>query len=207
MPSVRPSTSRTVQRILDAAARLFGKEGYRGASMDAVARAAGVSKGLLHYHFQSKEHLLIEAQRLTFRQIHKRIEERVKRGESGMTTALDGLDAIWESLRDMRAWAPFMVETMSLASQGGAIRAPLDGFYAEAEGMLADAIREIFPGQLDQLAFPPERLVRLVRIQIHGLIVELAYATTPDDLKRIDAAYQDLRRTFAEVVLRSPTTA
>jgi AcrR family transcriptional regulator len=205
MPSERPAASprgtRTVQRILDAAARLFGKEGYRGASMDAVARAAGVSKGLLHYHFQSKEHLLIEAQRLTFRQVHRRIEERVKRGEAGMPTALDGLDAIWSALRDMRAWAPFMVETMSLASQGGETREKLDAFYAETEGLLTDAIREVFRTELDQLLVPPERLARLVRIQVHGLVVELAYARDADALARIDQAYADLRRTFQDVAV------
>jgi AcrR family transcriptional regulator len=194
-------SARTVQRIVDAAARLFGKDGYRGATMHAVARAAGVSKALLHYHFQSKEHLLIEAQRATFRQIHARIEDRVHSGARGMSTALEGLDAIWEAVRDLRAWAPFMVETMSLASSGGPFRQRLDEFYDEAEGMLIQAIEKVFEPDLQRLVLPPNRLARLVRVTLHGLVVDLAYARSPEELARIDEAYQDFRRLFETIAL------
>ena len=201
----RPATSargaRTVTKILDAAARLFGREGYRGATMQSVANAAGVSKGLLHYHFQSKEHLLIEAQRLTFRQVHARIEERISHGEAGMPTALEGLDAIWSTVREMRAWAPFMVETMSLSSSDEPIRLRLDAFYSESEDLLTRAIERLFAGERERMSMPPERLARLVRITLHGLIFELAYARDDADLKKVDAAYADLRESFATIAL------
>lgn len=201
-PEASSRGGRSVQRILDAAARLFGKEGYRGATMHSVARAAGVSKGLLHYHFQSKEHLLIEAQRATFRQIFRRIEERVQGGERGMATAVAGLDAIWEAVRDMRSWAPFMVETMSLGGQEGPIRERLDAFYAEAEELLVQALHRVFADDVDRMSMPPERIAQLVRITLHGLIVELAYARTDQDMARIQASYLDMRRVFEEIALR-----
>ena len=51
--------------ILQAAERLFGEKGYRGVSIDEIATAAGVSKGLVFYHFTSKkalvEHILKDA--------------------------------------------------------------------------------------------------------------------------------------------------
>jgi TetR/AcrR family transcriptional regulator, mexJK operon transcriptional repressor len=43
------------QLVLDAAASLFMGRGYGPVSMDAVARAAGVSKATLYAHFSSKE--------------------------------------------------------------------------------------------------------------------------------------------------------
>lgn len=49
------TTSRS--SILTAYARLLADEGERGATMDATARLAGVSKGGLLYHFPSKEAL------------------------------------------------------------------------------------------------------------------------------------------------------
>lgn len=45
------------QLVLDAAASLFMAHGYGAVSMDAVARAAGVSKATLYAHFSSKEQL------------------------------------------------------------------------------------------------------------------------------------------------------
>ena len=44
--------------ILQAAERLFIERGYHAVSIEQIADAARVSKGLVHYHFTSKEHLL-----------------------------------------------------------------------------------------------------------------------------------------------------
>jgi TetR/AcrR family transcriptional regulator, mexJK operon transcriptional repressor len=45
------------QLVLDAAASLFMAHGYGAVSMDAIARAAGVSKATLYAHFSSKDQL------------------------------------------------------------------------------------------------------------------------------------------------------
>jgi len=44
--------------IVDAARNLFGTRGFQSVSLDEIARTAGVSKGLVNYHFGSKEDLL-----------------------------------------------------------------------------------------------------------------------------------------------------
>src|SRR5690348_16166048 len=47
------------ERILRAAMELFSARGYRGASLEAVAQAVGITRqGVLHY-FPSKVHLLL----------------------------------------------------------------------------------------------------------------------------------------------------
>jgi AcrR family transcriptional regulator len=143
VPGSTPRAARSIERILMSAAQLFGQEGYERASMGAVARAAGVSKGLLHYHFRSKDHLLIEASRATFREIHTRFEERFSRGEKGLETALDGLDSIWHAIRDMRSWVPFMLETMSIAAQDRTVRKDLQSFQNETISRLEDGIRRV----------------------------------------------------------------
>jgi AcrR family transcriptional regulator len=47
----------TRERILERAARLFANQGYAATSLAQVARAAQVSKALVLWHFNSKEHL------------------------------------------------------------------------------------------------------------------------------------------------------
>ena len=194
--------ARSVQRILEAAARLFGTEGFQGASMHAVARAAGVSKGLLHYHFRSKEHLLIEAQRATFRQIHRRFDDRFRMGERGLEPAIEALDALWEAVSDMRSWTPFMVETMSQSIGNASLREAVDEFYEEAMGLLEGGIREVFADDLDRLVLPPERLAFLVRTGLHGLVIELSRARSEAEIAAVHQAYRDLRDQFATVALR-----
>jgi TetR/AcrR family transcriptional regulator, mexJK operon transcriptional repressor len=55
---LRPeSESPKRQLVLDAAASLFMAQGYGAVSMDAIARAAGVSKATLYAYFSSKDRL------------------------------------------------------------------------------------------------------------------------------------------------------
>src|SRR4051794_16240552 len=56
--STSPTTSDARTRILDAAESIVRTRGVPGLTLDAAARAAGVSKGGLLYHFASKEALL-----------------------------------------------------------------------------------------------------------------------------------------------------
>lgn len=46
------------RQILDGARRVFFERGFEAASMDAITRAAGVSKATIYAYFPSKEHLI-----------------------------------------------------------------------------------------------------------------------------------------------------
>lgn len=48
----------TQEQIRDAAFQLFAEEGYSNTSISAVAKKAGVSKGLIYHYFDSKEAIL-----------------------------------------------------------------------------------------------------------------------------------------------------
>ncbi|MBP6382754.1 MAG: helix-turn-helix transcriptional regulator, partial [Pseudomonadales bacterium] len=49
-PRTDPS-AQTRKRILDTAERLFGERGVAAVSLRDINRAAGISQGVLHYHF------------------------------------------------------------------------------------------------------------------------------------------------------------
>ena len=171
--------------------------------MGDVARDAGVSKGLLHYHFRSKEHLLIEAQRATFKQIHKRFAERTQRGDRGLGAALDAFDAMWDSVRTLRAVSPFIVETLALVSQDGDLGTELERFFADSTGLLEDGIRRVFQEDLSALTLPPDRMAVLIRIALGGLVLELSRTRSDNSLKQVDQAYADIRLLFERFVLAS----
>ena len=63
----------TRQRLIDAAAVLFARHGYTASSVAAIGEAAGVSRGLINFHFTTKEKLL-----------HAVIEQLVAELEAGM---------------------------------------------------------------------------------------------------------------------------
>jgi AcrR family transcriptional regulator len=47
----------TTAQWIDAARRLFGRDGYSATSIDSVAAAAGVTKGAAYHHLANKEAL------------------------------------------------------------------------------------------------------------------------------------------------------
>lgn len=63
------STSR--EQLLDAAAKVFAERGYRGASVEAIAAAAGVTKGALYWNFESKADLF-------FSLLEERVDQRLR---------------------------------------------------------------------------------------------------------------------------------
>src|SRR6202167_6789096 len=51
------NSERTREILLQAAFQEIYRSGFRGADMDAILAAAGVTKGALYYHFDNKEAL------------------------------------------------------------------------------------------------------------------------------------------------------
>ena len=76
--------------------RSVARRGTAGSTFDHVSREAGVSRGLLHYYFGTKEQLLVEAVR---RDCELRLE-RLERQLSSAKTADDFIDLMAQNLQD-----------------------------------------------------------------------------------------------------------
>jgi AcrR family transcriptional regulator len=59
----RELSGERAQRIIEAMRASVARRGAAGSTFDHVAREAGVSRGLLHYYFGTKEQLLVEVVR------------------------------------------------------------------------------------------------------------------------------------------------
>ena len=57
LPAVRPPTTDTEERLLDAALTLFAEKGYEAASVREIIEATGVTRPVLYYYCSSKEDL------------------------------------------------------------------------------------------------------------------------------------------------------
>ena len=62
-PTPRNLDGEKAQRIVEAMRQSVARRGVAGSTFDHVAREAGVSRGLLHYYFGTKERLLAEVVR------------------------------------------------------------------------------------------------------------------------------------------------
>src|ERR1700738_3110011 len=55
----RPTRDDTCEKLFEAAARVFEEQGIGGASIEAIASAAGFSRGAFYSNFKSKDELII----------------------------------------------------------------------------------------------------------------------------------------------------
>ena len=56
----RPTRDDTCEKLFDAAARVFEDQGIGGASIEAIAAAAGFTRGAVYSNFKSKDELIIQ---------------------------------------------------------------------------------------------------------------------------------------------------
>jgi AcrR family transcriptional regulator len=85
------------QRIVDAMRESVAKRGAAGSTFEQVAREAGVSRGLLHYYFGTKERLLVEVVRRDAEIRVARLDEPLAKAE----TVDDVIEVLVASLTDM----------------------------------------------------------------------------------------------------------
>ena len=95
-PGGRSLTGEKAQRIIDAMRSSVARRGSAGSTFDQVSREAGVSRGLLHYYFGTKEQLLVEAVR---RDCDLRLE-RLEQQLSTAKTSADFIDLMRRSLQE-----------------------------------------------------------------------------------------------------------
>ena len=65
-------------QIIGAATETIAEHGYTNASLARIAQHAGISKGVISYHFKGKEELLDEVVRQVFVQIGEEVAPRVR---------------------------------------------------------------------------------------------------------------------------------
>jgi AcrR family transcriptional regulator len=85
------------QRIVDAMRDSVARRGAAGSTFEHVAREAGVSRGLLHYYFGTKERLLVEVVRRDSELRVERLDERLAPAKS----VDDVIEALVSSLTEV----------------------------------------------------------------------------------------------------------
>src|SRR5258708_18807533 len=72
----------------------LGEDGYGGASTERIAHAAGLTPGLIHYHFASKQEILLALVALLARRARERIEKHRSRAKNDREHLHAFLDAM-----------------------------------------------------------------------------------------------------------------
>ncbi|SHI02756.1 transcriptional regulator, TetR family [Sporobacter termitidis DSM 10068] len=120
----------TVNRIIDAALRLFSEKGYEATTVAEITEAAGVAKGTFFNYFKAKEELLVKFQKALFFN-----EIRILNDQPGpyAPRILDLVKELGDSMNDDRVQMRLALQRF-LATSAGAPGG--HGLMAKAESMI-----------------------------------------------------------------------
>jgi len=128
------------QRIVDAMRQSVARRGSGGSTFDVVARDAGVSRGLLHYYFGSKEQLLVEVVRRDCELRMAVLDERLAEAR----TADDFIDALVFSLEEIVRSDPDFItvifEVFSLSRRNEEIAVEFAELLRRTRGHVAEQL-------------------------------------------------------------------
>jgi TetR/AcrR family transcriptional regulator, transcriptional repressor of bet genes len=86
----RPSnTEERRQQIVQGLLRVMAERGYERASIAEIARAAGLTPGLVHYHFTEKQEVLLTLVEQLAGGVRERVKQRLARAKGGARGQVD----------------------------------------------------------------------------------------------------------------------
>src|SRR6266536_6224576 len=132
--------ARTREQLLAAAARVFARKGYAGASVDDIAEEAGFTVGALYSNFAGKQELLMAA-------FERHCDQDLARVQALLADDLPlerQLDAITHQFGDLtdehRRWWLLSMELWLYAQRDPAARARMAALRRKVRTTIADAL-------------------------------------------------------------------
>lgn len=193
LPAIDPTSFKRsadvgqVAAILDAAEACFSRGGYAGAAMREIAEKAGVSKSLLHYHFQSKEHLFVEVQMRAYERLAKRVAAAVAPIESGKERGLLAFDALVATLRESNDLA-VQAELWAGALSNEKLRVHVVRLREFFRGLLVTSMQDILGEDLARVPMTAEQAADLVWATLNGIGIESAFGEAHERIERAISA-------------------
>ena len=183
VPTTQPIAGDKAQRIVDAMRASVAKRGAAGSTFDHVAREAGVSRGLLHYYFGTKERLLVEVVR---RDCDIRMD-MLDAALADVRTAEDFVDALVRSLEEVLENDPefyaLLFEITTLARRNEEIASELSDLYRRTRAHVADLLRAKEDEGVLKLADEPEAVAAILFALGDGIAVQVLQA--PDRVREL----------------------
>jgi len=167
------------QRILECAETLVKQSGAEAVSIDAVAVAAGSAKGLVHYHFKTKQGLMSAvAERVT--------ADRKEKWQVAFRapSAQDAIAQTWALLTKESANGTVLA-WQSLVGVGGKLPDGLvNRLRAEFAAGLCEALASMLREELALIStIPEEEIALLLGAVIDGMGFQLASGSDADALE------------------------
>jgi AcrR family transcriptional regulator len=169
----RSLSGEKAQRIVEAMRSSVARRGTAGSTFDHVSREAGVSRGLLHYYFGTKEQLLVEAVRRDCELRMELLEGRLASAKS----ADDYIDLMAQNLQETVHEEPEFVtlvfELFTLSRRNKDIAAEYAGLMQRMRGQVAAMLAVAQDEGILRLHAEPEAVAEILFSLADGLVLRM----------------------------------
>jgi AcrR family transcriptional regulator len=162
--------------------------------MKEIASTAGVSKALLHYHFQSKEELMLQSLRLLSGEVAQEVRDNLAGGTPSLTMALDAAQGLFDRLLTNEVRVAFLTEMYATATHNETLRKTMQQYVEMEKELILEVVETALGPFKDQLIMPLERLSMLVHTSIVGLSIE---SVVDRDEEKLKERFQDILQILA----------
>jgi AcrR family transcriptional regulator len=176
------------RRIIEAMRDSVTEVGIAGSTFERVAAKAGVSRGLLHYYFGTKERLLVEV-------IRRDTDERIRvlgtamREASSVDGLIGAMSATFEHTIAAQTGYVYMVSELYVAGRDSPeLQRELGQLYSRARAEFAEILREKEEEGVVSLRFDPQATVAYLFGAGDGLTVQRLTDPTLDLFALMDTA-------------------
>jgi AcrR family transcriptional regulator len=179
--------------IVEAMRASVAARGIAGSTFDQVAREAGVSRGLLHYYFGTKERLLIEVVRREW-EVNREQLARTVGAAGNADEVLSGLVRSFEEfIGDGPSRVVTMYEILTLAQRNEEIAAELRDLGRQTRRHLAGLLRDKANAGVLTLRADPEAAAGFIVALADGLTVRMLSEPELDTAPMLDLAVSAAR--------------
>ncbi len=181
------------KRIVDAMRDSVARRGAAGSTFEHVAREAGVSRGLLHYYFGTKERLLVEVVRRDSELRVARLDEMLGEAKS----VDDVLDVLVTSLTDLIENEPsfflLIYELFSAGRRNPDIQEEVGKLFAHTRTHVADVLRAKEREGVLSLRFDADAIVSFLLALGDGFALQVLSDPDLDDKAAVEAGTASAR--------------
>jgi AcrR family transcriptional regulator len=181
------------KRIVDAMRDSVARRGAAGSTFEHVAREAGVSRGLLHYYFGTKERLLVEVVRRDSELRVARLDEMLAKAGS----VDDVLDVLVSSLTDLIENEPtfflLIYELFSAGRRNPDIQEEVGKLFAHSRSHVAAVLRDKEREGVLSLRFDADAVVSYLLALGDGFALQALSDPDRDDRATVEAGIASAR--------------
>jgi AcrR family transcriptional regulator len=170
--------------------------------MNEIARDAGVSKSLLHYHFKSKEHLFIQVTLALCHGFLQRLETITAFEDGSVAQLQRAMGEVLVFVESDVEQIGVILEFRGVAKKSPAISEQISRFHQEVVDIIVVGLKRVLGPMTDRLSLPLERVAMLLLVHLHGTVIGLLFATTEEERELIREAYRDMGRVLTRSVFR-----